>query len=50
MIQYGILDDSGRVVRWVWERPPAIYDYVLRKVRRPQRKRIDLSKFERALI
>jgi hypothetical protein len=46
MIQYGILDDDGAVVRWVWDKPS--YPHTTRKVPKPRKKQIDLSNFEAA--
>jgi hypothetical protein len=46
MIQYGILDDEGVVVRWVWHKPD--YPHITRKVTRKRKSKIDLSKFEAA--
>lgn len=48
MIKYGILDDEGEVVRWVWERPSAVYRFIIVKVKRIRRPRLDLSQFEPA--
>lgn len=46
MIQYGILDDDGVVVRWVWVKPD--YPHITRKVIRKRKKKVDLTKFEDA--
>ena len=46
MIQYGILDDEGVVVRWVWVKPT--YPHITRKVPRKRKTKIDLSKFAAA--
>lgn len=46
MIQYGILDDEGVVVRWVWFKPD--YPHITRKVPRKRKLKIDLSKFQSA--
>jgi hypothetical protein len=46
MIQYGILDDEGAVVRWVWTKPD--YPHITRKVPRKRKAKIDLSQFEAA--
>ena len=46
MIQYGILDDDGAVVRWVWNKPA--YPHITRKIYRARKQKIDLSKFEPA--
>ncbi len=48
MIKYGILDDDGFVVRWVWERPGAGYEYVTVKIKRQRKPPVDLSQFEDA--
>lgn len=48
MIKYGILDDEGRVVRWVWSRPAAGYEFIVVKEKRPRKPPVDLSKFEDA--
>jgi len=31
-MKYGILDDEGQVVRWVWEKPP--YPHIVQKIKR----------------
>ena len=41
MFKYGILDDEGRVVRWVWDKPS--YPHVAVKVPRPRKPKLDLS-------
>ena len=41
MIQYGILDDFGAVVRWVWDKPP--YPHITRKVSRYRKPKFDIS-------
>jgi hypothetical protein len=46
MIQYGILDDEGNVVRWVWVKPT--YPHITRKVPHKRKTKIDLSKFATA--
>lgn len=46
MIQYGILDDFGEVVRWVWDKPSL--PHITRKVPRYRKPKIDLSQFEDA--
>jgi hypothetical protein len=46
MIQYGILDDDGVVVRWVWVKPD--YPHITRKVPRQRKPKIDLSTFPTA--
>lgn len=48
MLKYGLLDDEGEVVRWVWEHPGAWYRFIVVKVKRPRRPRIDFSQFEPA--
>lgn len=48
MIQYGILDDFGEVLRWVWDKPSR--PHITRKVPRYRKPKIDLSKFEDALF
>jgi hypothetical protein len=40
-LKYGILDDEGRVVRWVWFVPP--YPHIAVKVPRPSKPKLDLS-------
>jgi len=47
-MQYGILDDEGVVVRWLWTKPP--YPHIERKVKRLKKPKIDLAKFETALF
>jgi|Laugresbdmm110sn_1035088.scaffolds.fasta_scaffold367407_1 hypothetical protein len=41
MIQYGILDDDGAVVRWVWDKPS--YPHITRKVPRRRKPKFDIS-------
>ena len=48
MKQYGILDDEGNVVRWVWNKPP--YPHIERNIKRTRKPKIDLTKFEEALF
>lgn len=45
--KYGILDDFGEVVRWVWEKPNKHYQYIVVKL---QTEKLDLSKQEPASI
>ena len=33
-MKYGILDDEGRVVRWVWTMPP--YPHIVYKIKKPK--------------
>jgi len=47
-MQYGILDDEGNVVRWLWTKPA--YPHIERKVKRLKKPKIDLAKFETALF
>lgn len=49
MIKYGLLDDFGEVVRWVWERPTgrAYIEIKVPKVRKP---RLDISQLPDALF
>lgn len=48
MIKYGVLDDEGELVRWVWERPSELYRFIVVRVKRERRPRIDPSQFEPA--
>jgi hypothetical protein len=48
LLKYGILDDEGNVVRWVWHMPP--YAHVVVKVKRKQTPKIDLSNLPDALF
>jgi hypothetical protein len=41
LLKYGILDDEGLVIRWVWVEPP--YPHVVVKVKRKQKPKLDLS-------
>jgi hypothetical protein len=47
-MKYGILDDEGKVVRWVWEKPT--YPHVTVKVKRQHKKKLDLSGVPDALF
>lgn len=33
-IRYGILDDFGEVVRWVWDKPSPKYLYITQRIKR----------------
>lgn len=48
MLKYGLLDDEGELVRWVWERPSEQYRFIVVRVKRERRARVDLSQFEPA--
>ena len=48
MTKYGILDDEGQVVRWVWDRPADHYQFVVVKAKRQRKNKIDLTQFEEA--
>lgn len=50
MTRYGILDDDDRVIRWVWAKPGDGYRFVVQRIPRKRKPRIDLSKFEEALF
>jgi len=45
-MKYGILDDEGRVVRWVWFVPP--YPHIVQKL--PRKPKLDLSGVPDALF
>jgi len=47
-MRYGILDDEGKVIRWVWEKPP--YPHVVEKIKRQRKKRLDISNVPDALF
>jgi hypothetical protein len=47
-VRYGILDDEGKVIRWVWEKPP--YPHVVEKIKRQRKKKLDLSNIPDALF
>jgi len=47
-MKYGILDDEGQVVRWVWEKPP--YPHIVQKFKRPRKPKLDLSNVPDALF
>lgn len=48
MKRYGILDDDGQVIRWVWDKPSACYQYIVKKI--PRKPPIDWNNFEPALF
>jgi hypothetical protein len=48
MIKYGILDDEGNVVRWVWYLPP--YPHIVQKIKRQRKPKLDLSNVPDALF
>jgi hypothetical protein len=41
-VRYGILDDEGKVVRWVWTLPP--YPHIVEKIKRLRKTKTDTSK------
>jgi len=45
-MRYGILDDEGNVVRWVWTVPP--YPHIVQKIKR--KRKLDLSNVPEALF
>ena len=45
--KYGILDDFGEVVRWVWNKPSKHYHYIVVKIKT---EKLDLYKQESALF
>ena len=45
-MKYGILDDEGFVIRWVWFAPP--YPHIVRKL--PRKPKLDLSNVPDALF
>ena len=47
-MRYGILDDEGKVIRWVWVEPP--YPHIVVKVKRKQKPKLDLSKVQEGLF
>lgn len=47
-MKYGILDDEGNVIRWVWFAPP--YPHVVVKVPRRRKPKLDLSNVPDALF
>ena len=47
-MKYGILDDEGNVVRWVWHMPP--YPHIVQKIKRHRRPKLDLSNVPDALF
>lgn len=48
MVKYGIIDDDGKVIRWVFNKPSDHYQYITVVVPRKRKPKIDLSKFEEA--
>jgi len=47
-MRYGILDDEGRVVRWVWHMPT--YPHIVQKIKRQRKPKLDLSNVSEALF
>jgi len=47
-MKYGILDDEGQVVRWVWEKPD--YPHIVVKVKRKRKPKFDPSGYPDALF
>lgn len=50
MVKYGILDELGHVIRWVWDKPSDAYKYITVKIKRTRLAKpgIDWSKIEPA--
>jgi hypothetical protein len=48
LLKYGILDDEGKVIRWVWIEP--LYPHVVVKVKRKLKPKLDLSNVPEALF
>jgi hypothetical protein len=48
MTKYGILDDEGNVIRWVWSVPP--YPHIVERIKRKHKPKLDLSKVQEALF
>jgi hypothetical protein len=42
MAKYGLLDDEGSVVRWLWQPPP--YPHIVVKIKRQRKPKLDLSR------
>jgi hypothetical protein len=47
-MKYGILDDEGKVIRWVWAVPP--YPHIVQKIKRQRKQKLDLSKVQEGLF
>jgi len=47
-MRYGILDDEGNVVRWVWHMPT--YPHIVQKIKRKRKPPLDLSNVPEALF
>ena len=45
--RYGILDDFGDVIRWVWSKPSSSYQFITEKVKEDK---INWNDFEQALF
>jgi hypothetical protein len=45
-LKYGILDDFGEVIRWVWDRPVG-REYIVVKI--PPKPKLDTTKLPEAL-
>lgn len=48
MTRYGLLDDDGQVIRWVWQAPPAGVPHIIEYTTPPAP--IDWDDFEEALF
>jgi hypothetical protein len=47
-MKYGILDDEGVVVRWVWEKPD--YPHIAVRIKRQRKPKFDPSGYPDALF
>lgn len=48
MTRYGLLDESGEVIRWVWQCPPAGVPYTTQDMPVTRPEAIDWNNFEEA--
>lgn len=48
MTKYGILDDEGKVIRWMWSVPP--YPHIVQKIKRKRKPKLNLSNVQEALF
>jgi hypothetical protein len=48
LLKYGILDDEGKVIRWVWVEPP--YPHIVERIKRKLKPKLDISNVPEALF
>lgn len=48
--RYGISDDFGDIIRWVWDKPSSNYKFIVGRIKVQKEPKIDWNNFEIALF